>query len=37
MIPFQEMWKGVLAVFAATGLVVGTGGSVMAIHKFLQV
>ena len=37
VIPFQEMWKGVLAVFAATGLVVGTGGSVMAIHKFLQV
>ena len=37
VIPFQEMWKGVLAVFAATGLVVGTGGRVMAIHKFLQV
>ena len=37
VIPFREMWKGVLAIFAATGLVVGTGGSVMAIRKFLQV
>ncbi len=36
-IPFGEMWGWVLGIFAATGLVVGTGGSVMAIRKFLQV
>ena len=37
VIPFREMWSRVLGIFAATGLVVGTGGSVMAIRKFLQV
>ena len=37
VIPFQEIWPRVLQIFAATGLVVGTGGSVMAIRKFLQV
>ena len=37
VIPFGEIWNMVLGVFAATGLVVGTGGSVMAIRKFLQV
>ena len=37
VIPFGDIWPKVLGVFAATGLVVGTGGSVMAIRKFLQV
>lgn len=37
IIPFRDMWPRVLGIFAATGLVVGTGGSVMAIRKFLQV
>jgi len=37
LIPFEELWKRVLGAFAAIGLVVGTGGSVMAIRKFLQV
>ena len=37
VIPFREIWPRVLGVFAATGLVVGTGGSVLAIRKFLQV
>ena len=37
VIPFREMWVSVLEIFAATGLVVGTGGSVMGIRKFLQV
>lgn len=37
VIPFGEIWPKVLGVFAGTGLVVGTGGSVMAIRKFLQV
>jgi len=36
-IPFAEMWPRVLGTFAATGFVVGTGGSVLAIRKFLQV
>ena len=37
VIPFRDMWSRVLGVFAATGFVVGAGGSVMAIRKFLQV
>ncbi|BDF67064.1 cell division protein FtsX [Oscillospiraceae bacterium] len=37
VVPFQVIAARVLGVFAATGLVVGTGGSVMAIRKFLQV
>ncbi len=37
VVPFQEIWLKVLGVFAGTGLIVGTGGSVMAIRKFLQV
>ena len=37
VVPFGEIWQMVLGVFAATGLVVGTGGSVLAIRKFLQV
>lgn len=37
VIPFSAMWPRVLGIFSATGLVVGVGGSVMAIRKFLQV
>ena len=37
VIPFREMWVSVLEIFAATGLVVGTGGAAMGIRKFLQV
>ena len=37
VIPFQKIALRVLGTFAATGLIVGTGGSVMAIRKFLQV
>lgn len=37
MIPFSDMASIVLLVFAITGFVVGTGGSVLAIRKFLQV
>jgi cell division transport system permease protein len=37
MISFKSMaWK-VLGVFAVTGVVIGAGGSVLAIRKFLQV
>lgn len=37
IIPFGEIAPRVLGIFAAVGLVVGTGGSVMGIRKFLQV
>lgn len=37
IIPFREIAGRVFGIFAAVGLVVGTGGSVMAIRKFLQV
>jgi len=37
IIPFRTLALRLLGVFAATGLVVGTGGSVLAIRKFLQV
>lgn len=37
MIPFRDMAFDVLQVFAVTGLVIGAGGSLLAIRKFLQV
>ena len=37
VLPFNKMALPVLGVFAGTGLVIGTGGSVLAIRKFLQV
>ena len=37
VLPFNRMALPVLGVFAGTGLVIGTGGSVLAIRKFLQV
>lgn len=37
VLPFQPMALRVLGVFAGTGLVIGVGGSVLAIRKFLQV
>lgn len=37
VLSFQPMAGRVLAVFAGTGLVIGAGGSVLAIGKFLQV
>lgn len=37
VVSFQSIALRVLGTFAATGLVVGTGGSVLAIRKFLQV
>ena len=36
-VPCAELWPDVLGIFTATGLVVGCGGSVLAIRKFLQV
>ena len=37
VVPFQEMWTYVAAIFAAAGMVIGVGGSLSAIRKFLQV
>ena len=37
VLPFGPMAWRVLGAFALTGLVIGTGGSVLAIRKFLQV
>lgn len=37
IIPFTEMWLPVAGTFAAAGVVIGVGGSLSAIRKFLQV
>ena len=37
VIPFQELWVPVAVVFAIAGILIGVGGSLSAIRKFLQV
>mgnify|MGYP003378560265 FL=1 len=37
IIPFTEMWLPVAGTFAAAGVVIGVGGSLSAIRKFLLV
>lgn len=37
IIPFAEMWKIVALTFSGAGIVIGVGGSLSAIRKFLQV
>lgn len=37
IIPFEQLWTPVAAVFAGAGIVIGVGGSLSAIRKFLQV
>lgn len=37
IVPFLEMWKPVAASFAGAGLLMGVGGSLSAIHRFLKV
>ena len=37
IIPFSELWAPVAAVFAGAGIIIGVGGSLSAIRKFLQV
>ena len=37
IIPFEQLWVPVAVVFAAAGLVIGVGGSLSAIRRFLQV
>lgn len=37
IIPFAQLWKPVAATFAGAGVLIGVGGSLSAIRKFLQV
>ena len=37
IIPFQQMWLPVALTFGGAGILVGVGGSLSAIRKFLQV
>ncbi len=37
VIPFSRLWGSVAATFAGAGIVIGVGGSLSAIRKFLQV
>ena len=37
VIPFSQLWGPVAAVFAGAGILIGVGGSLSAIRKFLQV
>ena len=36
-VPFQDMWGYVAVIFAVAGMLIGVGGSLSAIRKFLQV
>ena len=37
IIPFEQLWAPVAEVFAGAGIIIGVGGSLSAIRKFLQV
>lgn len=37
ILPFESMWQWVAIVFAGAGMLIGVGGSLAAIRKFLQV
>ena len=37
IIPFEQLWVPVAVVFVAAGILIGVGGSLSAIRKFLQV
>ena len=37
VVPFASMWSYVAVIFAAAGMLIGVGGSLSAIRKFLQV
>lgn len=37
IVPFQQLWKPVGGVFLGAGILVGVGGSLSAIRRFLQV
>ena len=37
ILPYESMMRYILPVFCGTGFIIGAGGSVLAIRKFLQV
>lgn len=37
VVSFQSIWQPVAGIFAAAGVVIGVGGSLMAIRRFLKV
>lgn len=37
VVPFTDIWEPVAASFVVAGLVIGVGGSLMAIRRFLKV
>ena len=37
VVPFGSIWTPVAVIFGVAGMVIGIGGSLTAIHKFLQV
>lgn len=37
IVPFSDMWTNVAVIFAVAGMLIGVGGSLSAIRKFLQV
>ena len=37
MVPFTDVWQPVLGLMLAAGLILGVGGSVLTIRKFLKV
>ena len=37
IVPFQQLWKPVGSVFLGVGILIGVGGSLSAIRRFLQV
>ena len=37
VVPFSQLWAAVAGTFAGAGILIGVGGSLSAIRKFLQV
>lgn len=37
VVPFRKIWQPVAGIFAGAGVVIGVGGSLMAIRRFLKV
>ena len=37
IVPFETIWQPVMAIFGAAGILIGIGGSLTAIRKFLRV
>lgn len=37
VVPFLQIWQPVAGIFAGAGILIGVGGSLMAIRRFLKV